>query len=72
MASVVAETGTTGFPRIRLGIGPVAEEEDIVDFVLSPFAEEEKGHFGEGLERARAALDLILAGRFDQAMNDYN
>jgi PTH1 family peptidyl-tRNA hydrolase len=72
MASVVAETGTTGFPRIRLGIGPVAEGADIADFVLQPFEEGEKARFGESLVRAQAALDLVLGGRVDQAMNAYN
>jgi len=72
MASVVAETGTSSFPRIRLGIGPVAEGEDIADFVLSPFEEDEKVRFGESLARAAEAMDLILAGRLDQAMNVYN
>jgi PTH1 family peptidyl-tRNA hydrolase len=72
MASVIAETGTAEFPRIRVGIGPVAAGADIVDYVLSPFRREEKERLAEGLGRAQAALDLILAGRLDQAMNDYN
>jgi len=72
MASVVVETGRTDFPRIRLGIGPVAEGEDIADFVLSPFENEEKARFGESLAAAEAALDLVLAGRLDRAMNAYN
>jgi PTH1 family peptidyl-tRNA hydrolase len=72
MASVVAETGATVFPRIRVGIGPVAEGADIVDFVLSPFGEDEKPLLGEGLGRATAALEYILEGRIDRAMNEFN
>jgi PTH1 family peptidyl-tRNA hydrolase len=72
MASVVAEIGTTAFPRIRVGIGPVPEGADIVAYVLSPFGEEEKPVLAESLARAASALDEIVGGRIDRAMNAYN
>jgi PTH1 family peptidyl-tRNA hydrolase len=72
MASVVACLGTTAFPRIRLGIGPSPEEADIVRFVLTPFRKDERKALDEALDRAVEALDMILAGRIDRAMNDFN
>jgi PTH1 family peptidyl-tRNA hydrolase len=72
MASVVATLGTTAFPRIRLGIGPSPEEADIVRFVLTPFRKDERKALDEALDRAVEALDMILAGKIDQAMNDFN
>ncbi len=72
MASVVACLGTTAFPRIRLGIGPSPEEADIVRFVLTPFRKDERKALDETLDRAVEALDMILAGRIDRAMNDFN
>lgn len=72
LRSIVAETGTTKFPRLRIGIGPLPEGEDAADFVLSDFAEEDKDRLKDSLVKARSALDLILAGQAAQAMNRYN
>jgi len=72
MISVVQETGTINFPRIRVGIGPLPPDRDAADYVLSPFARAERPHLQEGLEKAEDALDLILTGRIEQAMNIYN
>jgi peptidyl-tRNA hydrolase, PTH1 family len=72
MASIVAVLGTTGFPRLRLGIGPAPAEADIADFVLTPFRKDERKALDEALDRAVAALDLIVAGKIDQAMNEFN
>jgi len=72
LKSVVDEIGTTSFPRIRVGIGPLPEGEDASAFVLAPFSADEGPAFQASLERARRALDLILAGRLDRAMADFN
>ena len=72
LQSVVGETGTSRFPRIRIGTGPLPEGEDAADFVTSPFEPEERPKFEESLARAREALELILAGDIAQAMNRYN
>jgi PTH1 family peptidyl-tRNA hydrolase len=72
MASIVACLGTTGFPRIRIGIGPTPAGADIVRFVLTPFRKTEKELLLGSLALAAEAFDLILAGRVDKAMNDFN
>jgi PTH1 family peptidyl-tRNA hydrolase len=72
MQSIVAAIGTTRFPRIRIGIGPLPEGEDAAEFVLAPFAPDERPLFDACLERAREALDLVLAGRLERAMTVYN
>ena len=72
MASIVGALGTTGFPRIRVGIGPAPEGADIVRFVLTPFRKDERAALQSSLGRAEEALELILAGRIDKAMNDFN
>ncbi len=38
LASIIEALGTTRFPRLRLGVGPVPEGEDQADFVLDSFA----------------------------------
>jgi len=72
VTSIVEEIETTRFPRIRVGIGPVPDGADLVDYVLSPFGDDEREPLGQSLERAREALALIIAGHIDRAMNSYN
>ncbi len=72
MRSVIEEIGTRAFVRIRVGIGPRPEKEDATGFVLSPFAKEESGILKKSLAEAGEALDMIIAGRIDQAMNEFN
>jgi PTH1 family peptidyl-tRNA hydrolase len=72
MQSIVQELDTGGFPRIRLGIGPLPDGRDAADFVLSDFGRDEKELFEASLVKAREALEMILSGRLDQAMNRFN
>jgi PTH1 family peptidyl-tRNA hydrolase len=72
MISVIHELGSVHFPRIRVGIGPLPEDVDATDFVLSTFADEEKPLLKQGLSKARDALDLILDRKIESAMNLYN
>jgi len=72
MQSIVRETGSTRFPRIRIGIGPLPPGRDAADFVLSPFTRAEKTLLAGSLDRAREALLLVLDGRIDRAMTAFN
>jgi PTH1 family peptidyl-tRNA hydrolase len=72
MRSVVQEIGSSAFPRIRLGIGPLPEDADAAEYVLSEFSRQDKEVFESCLDRARLALELVLAGDIVQAMNRYN
>ncbi len=72
LRSIIAELGTSLFPRIRIGIGPLADREDATSFVLSPFAQEEKLLLERSLANAREALEMILDGGIDRAMNTFN
>jgi len=72
LQSIVWETGSTRFPRIRIGIGPLREGCDAADFVLSPFSRSEKTDLVSAMDKAREALLMILQGDIDQAMNSFN
>ena len=72
LRSVVAEMGTPSIPRLRVGIGPLAAREDAVKFVLSRFSREELQVLEEGLAKAEEALEMILDGRIEAAMNSFN
>lgn len=72
LGSIVAEIGTSVFPRLRVGIGPQPEGEDATDFVLSPFSAEERPVLEETLGRAEEAVEMVVDGRIDAAMNAFN
>ncbi|MGD2246129.1 MAG: aminoacyl-tRNA hydrolase [Candidatus Aminicenantes bacterium] len=72
MASIVHEIETTEFPRMRLGIGPLPDGEDATDYVLSSFEKREGPLLEHGLAKAREALEMILVGDVEEAMNTYN
>lgn len=72
MSSIIQELGSSGFPRIRIGIGPLPEEADAVEYVLSPFSKDEMPLLEAGLAKACDALAFILSGEIDRAMNQFN
>lgn len=72
MSSIVQELETMKFSRIRVGIGPLHPDRDATQYVLSSFEKEEKLLFSRSLVTVREALEMILAGEIDKAMNMYN
>jgi len=72
MISVAGEIRTDEFPRIRIGIGPLAAGWDAADFVLEPFKRDERPLVGKSLEQGGEALEMILEGRIDRAMTRFN
>lgn len=73
MNSIVQELESTKFPRIRLGISSsFLPENDVTSFVLSSFSKQEKHLLQKSLEKAQEALEMILAGEIEKAMNLFN
>ena len=59
MASVIEELGTEGFCRFRMGVGEPPSGEDPADWVLTPFASEDKPLVKEMQGRAVEALVML-------------
>ncbi|MEA2030351.1 MAG: aminoacyl-tRNA hydrolase [candidate division Zixibacteria bacterium] len=72
LESIVQTIGTKNFPRLRLGIGPIPDTMNSVDFVLGKFNTEEKKYRKEMLDNAAEAVFLIINNCFEEAMNKYN
>lgn len=73
VASIIAELGTSDFPRIRLGIGrPEGRQADVVQYVLSPFETDEFELFLPSLEKMLEAIRLIFTRGFPTAMSIIN
>ncbi|MFC2169364.1 aminoacyl-tRNA hydrolase [Acidobacteriota bacterium] len=72
VSSIIKEIDTSQFPRIRIGIGPLTLGMNATNFVLSPFSKETNFILKESLRKAQDALEFILAGKIEKAMNLYN
>ncbi len=60
------------YQRLRLGIGPLPEEVDPAEFVLSPFDAEQMEILTKVLDKSVCALKDWAAMGIDYAMNKYN
>ena len=72
LASILKALGGEEVPRIRLGIRPEVEPDDLAEFVLEPFRTEEKKTVVEVVNRAVAASHMILIEGMDKAMSVFN
>ena len=71
LRSLCEEVGT-GFPRLRVGVRGDDMIGDLADYVLSSFTEEEADAAKAVVERAADAVESVLSGGFEAAMNVYN
>lgn len=69
--SIIERLGTTGFPRLRIGIGRPSEQRG-VSHVLGRFKREEEGPMAEARERAADAVEVAVAEGVEAAMNRFN
>ena len=72
MKSIIEKLGTEDFLRVRVGIGHQPEKWDLADFVLAPFPKKEREAVDAAIERAADAVEMILSGETDRAMEIYN
>lgn len=69
--SAISELGEASFARLRVGIDSVHRDSQ-VDFVLSPFAGDEKDLLEKVVDKAAEALKLALHRGLTVAMNAWN
>ena len=72
MKSIISVLGTQDFPRIRVGIGPPAENESSIPHVLGQFSSEEEPVVAGAVGRVVAAVASILEDGIDAAMSQFN
>lgn len=71
--SIIAHLGSENFPRIKVGVGKKPTPEyDLVNWVLGRFPKEQEKDLKSALENSVSALELIVGGDIDKAMNLYN
>jgi PTH1 family peptidyl-tRNA hydrolase len=70
--SIIEQLGSTDFLRVKVGIGKPPDPEEGADYVLSPFAANERALVKESVEQAVEAIEAIIVSGKDKAMNRYN
>jgi peptidyl-tRNA hydrolase, PTH1 family len=71
LKSVSAAIGA-GYPRLRVGIGPLPKGASVIDFVLGAFEESERGDVAGMVKAAAEAVAFMVDNGIDAAMNKYN
>lgn len=72
MKNIIAQLGTDSFLRIRVGTGAKPEKWDLADYVLAPFDTEARKKVDSAVKNAADAVELVVQGEADRAMNLYN
>lgn len=72
LRSIEERLGTSGYPRLRLGVGKRPAGEDLVEFVLSRFEEDELKPVRKMVERAADAVMCAMEQDVATAMNKFN
>ncbi|MEZ3496126.1 MAG: aminoacyl-tRNA hydrolase [Lachnospiraceae bacterium] len=71
--NIIYHLASDKFPRIKIGVGKKPHPDyDLADWVLSEFKKDEEAPLKSALENACAAVELLLDGETDKAMNLYN
>ncbi|NOZ60648.1 MAG: aminoacyl-tRNA hydrolase [Calditrichaeota bacterium] len=72
LKSIINYLQSDQFPRLRIGIGPEADPDDVVEYVLSPFRKEERKSLNAILDHAADAVFYMVRNGIFSAMNAFN
>ena len=70
--NIIAHLGGQVFPRIKIGVGEKPPKYDLADYVLGHFSKAEKILMDKGYDNAVRAVEMIVSGDIEGAMNEYN
>lgn len=73
LKSIIYLTGSDNFPRIKVGVGQKPSKEyDLAAWVLGNFPKEALPPMHEAADKACEALEMMVGGNIDKAMNYVN
>ena len=71
--NIIYLTGKDTFPRVKLGVGAKPRPDyNLADWVLSHFSQEEHTQLQQAINNACGAVELMVQGKTEEAMNRYN
>ena len=72
LKSIIAHLGTSGFPRLRIGVGEKPFGWDLADHVLARFPKDEEPLIREAFQKVTEEVRLYLNEGAEAAMNRFN
>ena len=73
LQNIIYLSGSDEFPRVKIGIGKKPHPDyDLKDWVLSRFTDKDKKLIADRLSDIKGAVECIVDGDIDKAMNLYN
>ena len=72
LADVIRRLGTDEVPRLRIGVGPVPDHWEAIDFVLGKFTSAESSEIDLTIQRAADAVEDWAVEGLAACMNRYN
>jgi len=72
MRSIIGQLGRQDFPRVRVGIGPLPANWELVSYVLSDIPQDQQKEMFEAFSRAADAVEKTLRDGIEAAMNQAN
>ena len=72
MRSIIGQLGRQDFPRVRVGIGPLPANWELVSYVLSDIPQDQQKEMFEAFSRAAGAVEKTLRDGIEAAMNQAN
>lgn len=70
--NIIAQTGSSEFSRIKVGVGEKPAGWDLADHVLGHFSREDRAYVEDAIADACRALEYMVSGETDRAMNEFN
>lgn len=70
--SIIEQLGTTGFARLRVGVGRGDPRRDLADYVLGGFDADERPVVDDAVSRAADAAELFVSEGIELVMNRFN
>lgn len=70
--SIISHLGSQNFMRIKVGVGEKPKEYDLADYVLGHFSKADREGMQDGYRQAMEAVEQILLGDIEAAMNCFN
>jgi PTH1 family peptidyl-tRNA hydrolase len=70
--SIISHLGSQNFMRIKVGVGEKPKEYDLADYVLGHFSKADREGMQDGYRHAMEAVEQILLGDIEAAMNCFN
>lgn len=72
LRSIIEQTGTSDFVRLRIGIMPDHPVANTREFVLQGFSKSESGELEEILKRSASAIRAVITVGIETAMAEFN